>query len=120
MHCALRNAALRNAWLVDPAIRDYVDCALDYAYDWNIPGGVPGNGPLPGIQTAEALLKTLFSTAEAPQTEAPAVGGEAGSESQGDSVTPLNSGAIVGSAGLDAYLKSWSAANCFNARSRPR
>ncbi|MBX9757577.1 MAG: DUF3306 domain-containing protein, partial [Beijerinckiaceae bacterium] len=43
---ALRNAALRRAWSTDPAIRDYVNPAREYAYDWNTPGGVPGNGPL--------------------------------------------------------------------------
>ena len=37
----LRNAALRKSWALDPAIRNYVNPALDYAYDWNTPGGVP-------------------------------------------------------------------------------
>ena len=37
---ALRNAALRRMWSVDPAIRDYVGDARDYAWDWNTPGGV--------------------------------------------------------------------------------
>ena len=39
---ALRNAALRKMWTLDPAIRDFVGEARDYAYDWNTPGGVPG------------------------------------------------------------------------------
>ena len=38
----LRNAALRKSWALDPAIRNYVNPALEYAYDWNTPGGVPG------------------------------------------------------------------------------
>ena len=42
----LRNAALRKSWALDPAIRNYVNPALDYAYDWNTPGGVPGSGEL--------------------------------------------------------------------------
>src|SRR5215217_4469279 len=42
----LRNAALRKSWALDPAIRNYVNPALDYAYDWNTPGGVPGGGEL--------------------------------------------------------------------------
>ena len=37
----LRNAALRKSWALDPAIRNYVNPALEYAYDWNTPGGVP-------------------------------------------------------------------------------
>lgn len=43
---SMRNAALRKAWALDPAIRDYINPALDYAYDWNAPGGAPGSGEL--------------------------------------------------------------------------
>src|SRR6266446_7982768 len=39
----LRNAVLRKSWALDPAIRNYVNPALDYAYDWNTPGGVQGS-----------------------------------------------------------------------------
>jgi len=42
----LRNAALRKAWALDPAIRNYVNPALEYAYDWNTPGGLPGSSEL--------------------------------------------------------------------------
>ena len=38
---ALRRAALRRAWSLDPAIRDFVGPA-DYAWDYNAPDGVPG------------------------------------------------------------------------------
>jgi hypothetical protein len=41
---ALKNAALRKMWLATPAIRDHKDIAVDYAWDWNTPGGVPGDG----------------------------------------------------------------------------
>jgi hypothetical protein len=44
----LRNAALQRSWALDPAIRNYVSPALEYAYDWNAPGGVPG-GSEPGV-----------------------------------------------------------------------
>lgn len=45
---ALRHAALRKAWSLDPAIRDFVGPA-DYAWDYNAPDGVPGFGlELPG------------------------------------------------------------------------
>ncbi len=48
----LRNAALRKSWALDPAIRNYVNPALEYAYDWNTPGGVPGTQALrPGNET---------------------------------------------------------------------
>ncbi len=43
---SLRNAALRKMWVLDPAIRDFVSEALDYAYDYNTPGMAPGFGPL--------------------------------------------------------------------------
>ncbi len=43
---SIRNAALRKSWALDPAIRNYVNPALDYAYDWNVPGGVPGTSEL--------------------------------------------------------------------------
>lgn len=38
---ALRRAALRRAWALDPAIRDFVGPA-DYAWDFNAPDGMPG------------------------------------------------------------------------------
>ena len=48
---ALRNAALRKMWLLDPEIRDFVGHARDYDYDWNTPGGVPGSGALGSMVT---------------------------------------------------------------------
>jgi len=53
---ALKNAAMRKMWLLTPAIRDHKDCAVDYAWDWNTPGGVPGNG---GTMSAESVAKML-------------------------------------------------------------
>ena len=43
--CELAAAALRRAWSVDPAIRDFVGLA-DYAWDFHAPGSMPGFGPL--------------------------------------------------------------------------
>jgi hypothetical protein len=40
----LKNAAMRRLWLATPNVRDYADPAVDYAWDWNAPGGVPGGG----------------------------------------------------------------------------
>ena len=51
----LRNAALRKSWVLDPAIRNYVNPALDYAYDWNTPGGVPGSSEI-GASTDVARM----------------------------------------------------------------
>lgn len=55
---ALKNAALRSSWLTNPAIRDHKDLAVDYAWDWNVPGGVPGfDGPLSSKSVADLLQK---------------------------------------------------------------
>ena len=56
----LRNAALRKSWALDPAIRNYVNPALEYAYDWNTPGGVPGTGELgAGVDVARMVLQIM-------------------------------------------------------------
>ncbi|HEX2135376.1 MAG TPA: DUF3306 domain-containing protein [Microvirga sp.] len=62
----LKNAALRRMWSLDPAIRDYVGDARDYAWDWNVPGGVPGSGPLRPSEVGE-LLRGMFGDAEQPR-----------------------------------------------------
>lgn len=56
---ALRNAALRRMWSLDPAIRDFVSEAREYAYDWNSPGGVPGLGPLLPSDDVKAMLRRI-------------------------------------------------------------
>jgi hypothetical protein len=62
----LRNAALRKSWALDPAIRNYVNPALDYAYDWNTPGGVPGSSELgAGIDVAR-MVSQIMGTGETP------------------------------------------------------
>lgn len=62
---AMRNAALRRAWSLDPKVRDFVCEAQEYAYDWNVPGGVPGYGPLPAGFDVKALVGRLFGAREA-------------------------------------------------------
>src|ERR1700716_1703533 len=58
----LRNAALRKSWALDPAIRNYVNPALEYAYDWNTPGGVPGSGEIgPGVDVARLVSQIMGS-----------------------------------------------------------
>lgn len=57
---ALRTAALRRMWVLDPAIRDFVSEACDYAYDWNSPGGAPGYGALTLPDAARnALMRAM-------------------------------------------------------------
>jgi hypothetical protein len=77
----LRNAALRKSWALDPAIRNYVNPALDYAYDWNTPGGVPGNSELgAGIDVARMVSQIMGSgPAESPiPADGPAIEQEGG------------------------------------------
>jgi hypothetical protein len=69
----LRNAALRRMWVLDPAIRDHVGDARDYAWDWNTPGGVPGHGPLAPTDEAYATLERMFT---APERDGPGIGAE--------------------------------------------
>lgn len=63
---ALKNAALRRMWLLDPAIRDHVDFAVDYAWDWNVPGGVPGHGGALAPGSVARFLDRLKGKAEPP------------------------------------------------------
>ncbi|MCJ2045153.1 DUF3306 domain-containing protein [Methylobacterium sp. J-078] len=58
---ALRNAALRKMWSVDPGIRDFVSEARDYAYDWNTPGGVPGLGPMLPTDDIKAMVERVMT-----------------------------------------------------------
>ena len=69
---ALRREALRTLWTTDPAIRDFVSPALDYAYDYNTPGAVHGFGPLTesDLEQARSFLSEVFSTVpEQPKDE---------------------------------------------------
>lgn len=59
----IRNAALQRMWLLDPAIRDYVSPALDYAYDYNTPGGAPGFGPMETSSDAIREVAEMFDRA---------------------------------------------------------
>jgi hypothetical protein len=82
---ALRRQALRTMWLNDPMIRNYVSPALDYAYDYNAPGGAPGYGPLTesDMANARAFLANVFSTPQkaADETETAPDSSSRGNES---------------------------------------
>lgn len=70
---ALRKAALRRMWSVDPAIRDFVSEAREYAYDWNTPGGVPGLGPMLPTDDIKAMVERIM-TGHAPRPPEDAAG----------------------------------------------
>src|SRR3977135_112702 len=68
----LRNAALRKSWALDPAIRNYVNPALDYAYDWNTPGGVPGSSEIgSGMDVARLVSQIMGSGESVTESSAP-------------------------------------------------
>jgi hypothetical protein len=67
-------------WALDPAIRDRVGDALEYAYDWNIPGSVPGSGPLLPIDDVASMLHSI---AGMPADE------EAGADQIAEAQTPV-------------------------------
>lgn len=64
---ALRNAALRKMWLLTPAIRDHADPAVDYAWDWNTPGGVPGDGAAPSPERVAQMMREFLAPRPAPE-----------------------------------------------------
>ena len=70
---ALKNAAMRRIWMLTPGIRDHQDPAVDYAWDWNTPGGVPGDGVAPSPERTAKMLKSLLS----PQQKDPQDDGDA-------------------------------------------
>lgn len=59
---ALRNRALRRMWSIDPDIRDAIGDARDYAWDWNIPGGMPVSGPIPASIDVDKMVRGIFGT----------------------------------------------------------
>jgi len=60
----LRNAALQKSWALDPAIRNYVSPALDYAYDWNTAGGVPGSSEIGAGMDVARLVSQIMGNGE--------------------------------------------------------
>ncbi|NDV85339.1 DUF3306 domain-containing protein [Aurantimonas aggregata] len=71
---ALRNRAMRRIWSLDPSIRDYVGDARDYAWDWNVPGGMPVSGPLSATTDVGKMVRGLYEPApETPMREPEAI-----------------------------------------------
>lgn len=54
---ALRNAAMRRMWSLDPVVRDYVGPS-EYAWDFNQPGSMAGFGALGTRPSIAGLLST--------------------------------------------------------------
>jgi len=86
----LRNAALRKSWALDPAIRNYVNPALDYAYDWNTPGGVPGSSEIGSGMDVARLVSQIMGGGSTVEPPVPAVA--PGNETAGDPAQSLERG----------------------------
>ncbi|WP_439553213.1 DUF3306 domain-containing protein [Falsiroseomonas sp.] len=76
---ALRSAALRRMWSLDPAIRDYIG-PVEYQWDFNTPGGLPNGFASELIGDVQKLLAQAIGAVEekpaslddaAPPEEAP-------------------------------------------------
>ncbi len=65
----LSRAALRRAWVADPAIRDFVGLA-ENAQDFNAPNEIAGFGPLPAAQVAQ-LLEQVFPATRSDEQDMP-------------------------------------------------
>lgn len=55
---ALMRAALRRAWVTDPAVRDFIGIA-ENQWDFNDPGAIPGFGPMRAGDDLPGLARTL-------------------------------------------------------------
>jgi hypothetical protein len=87
---ALRHAALRRAWVSDPAIRDFRGLQ-ENDWDFNAPDGVPGFGTFKSQDEVKALAQRLFAD-KAPESEPDS---QAGPNDSGD-VAPLENTAAAG------------------------
>jgi hypothetical protein len=100
---ALKKAALRRMWSLDPAIRDFVGPA-EYAWDFNNPGAIPGFGAAlpPTFRERVGEEDALSPSGEAPHRlaarapEPPSTPGErAAPERLGEAQSPAQRGADV-------------------------
>lgn len=64
----LRNAAMRKMWLSNSLIRNHDDPAVDYAWDWNAPEGVPGAGEIVNRDNVSKMVDNLTNK-KRPDTE---------------------------------------------------
>jgi hypothetical protein len=85
----LTRAALRRAWVADPAIRDFVGLA-ENAWDFTAPGGVPGFGPLPAIDDVARLAAQVAGVlpTAAPETATAEEGEATRTSAQGEPAPP--------------------------------
>ena len=67
---ALTGTALRNAWVADPSIRDFVEIA-DNQWDFNAESGIPGFGSLGSAEYAKRLIARALDKVNDVEPELP-------------------------------------------------
>lgn len=72
----LTRAALRQAWVSDPAIRDFIGIA-ENQWDFNDPNAMPGFGALIGSDNVPALLRQALGECEMVAASMPVTVGQA-------------------------------------------
>ena len=66
---ALRNAALARAWMADPAIRDRIPDAIDYAENYNAPHTISGWGQACPQEAQSYVGRTLDALRDQPEED---------------------------------------------------
>jgi hypothetical protein len=115
----LAQAALRRAWVADPAIRDFVGLA-ENAWDFNKPGGVPGFEPLRAIDDVQRLaaqVAGVLPTAAA-ETAAAEEGEPTQTSAQPESSSPAQDAAVPSDEGDAASQQKTSTAEHSPPRAR--
>jgi len=79
----LTRAALRRAWVTDPAIRDFVGLA-ENSWDFTAPDSARGFGPLLPIDDVKRLVAEVFGGNAQPADNAPAVTADAATPAAGN------------------------------------
>lgn len=84
---ALRSAALRRMWSLDPAIRDYIG-PVEYQWDFNTPGGLPNGFASELIGDVQKLLAQAIGAVEEKPPAPPAEGATVEEEPPGQPDLP--------------------------------
>ncbi|MHA6644980.1 DUF3306 domain-containing protein [Mesorhizobium sp. A623] len=84
---ALKRAALRRIWSLDPGIRDYVGPS-EYAWDFNQPGSMAGFGPLDAKETVVGFLSKAARAIDTATKPVEAAQGAGASQEQPSDAAP--------------------------------
>jgi hypothetical protein len=97
---ALRAAALRRMWSLDPEIRDFIGC-VEYQWDFNTPGGLPaGFASELGGDLKKLLAQAIGEPQDKPEPGAEISGeepGEAPEESREEAPPPASGLQVIAS-----------------------